>query len=72
MEYAQLGVWGNIPWKYELNPFSGLGGDMKTSFDNETKTDGQMDKHTDKRTNERTTEQKLEDKYKNTFLHTKI
>ena len=45
MEYAQLGVWGNIPWKYELNPFSGLGGDVKTSFDNETDkwTDEQMD-----------------------------
>ena len=43
MEYAQLGVWGNIPWKYELNPLSGLGGDVKTSFDNETKTDGRTD-----------------------------
>ena len=38
MEYAQLGVWGNIPWKYEVNPFSGLGGDVKTSFFNENKT----------------------------------
>ena len=46
MEYVQLGVWGNIPWKYELNPFSGLGGDVKTSFDNETKTDEWTDKHT--------------------------
>ena len=32
MEYAQLGVWGNIPWKYELNPVSVLGGDVMTSF----------------------------------------
>ena len=38
MEYAQLGVWGNIPWKYEVNPFSSLGGDVKTSFFNENKT----------------------------------
>ena len=42
MKYAQLGVWGNIPWKYELNPFSGLGGDVLASFDNETAMDGQM------------------------------
>ena len=35
MGYAQLGVWGNIPWKYELNPVSGLGG----AFSNENKTD---------------------------------
>ena len=46
MEFAQLGVWGNILWKYELNPFIGLGGDVKTSFDNETKTDGRMDART--------------------------
>ena len=39
MEYAQLGVWGNILWKYEVNPFSGLVGDVKTSFFNESKTD---------------------------------
>ena len=39
IEYAQLGVWGNIPWKYEVNPFSSLGGDVKTSFFNESKTD---------------------------------
>ena len=51
MEYAQLEVWGNIPWKYELNPFSGLGGDVKSSLDNETKMD--------ERTHERTNEQKL-------------
>ena len=36
-----LGVWGNIPWKYELNPFSGLGRDVMTSLDNETKMHGQ-------------------------------
>ena len=48
MEYAQLGVWGNIPWNYELNPFSSLGGDVMTSFDNETKM------------NTRTEERKLE------------
>ena len=35
---GQLWVWGNIPWKYELNPFSGLGGDVRTSLDSETKT----------------------------------
>ena len=39
MGYAQLGVWGNIPWKYELNPVSGVGGDVMTSFLNENKTD---------------------------------
>ena len=40
MEYAQLGVWGKISWKYELNPLSGLGGDVVTSFySNENKTD---------------------------------
>ena len=39
MGYAQLGVWGNIPWKFELNPFSSLGEDVFTSLDNETKTD---------------------------------
>jgi hypothetical protein len=39
MGYAQLGVWGNIPWKYELNPVSGLGGDVFTRFFNEKKTD---------------------------------
>ena len=43
MEYAQLGVWGNIPWKYELNPFSGLGGDVLISFDNKTATDKRTD-----------------------------
>ena len=32
MEYAQLGVWGNIPWKYELNPVSVLGGDVIASL----------------------------------------
>ena len=41
MEYAQIGVWGNIPWKYELNPFSGLGGDVRISLDNETATNEQ-------------------------------
>ena len=45
MEFAQLGVWGNIPWKYELNLFIGLG-DVKTSYDNETKTDGRTDRRT--------------------------
>ena len=43
MEYAQLGVWGNIPWKYELNPFSGLGGDVRTSFDNQSNMNKRMD-----------------------------
>ena len=52
MEYAQLGVLGNIPWKYELNPFSGLGGDVRTSLDNETN---------ETKTNARTNSQKLED-----------
>ena len=32
MEYAQLGVWGNIPWQYEVNPVCGLGGDVVTRF----------------------------------------
>ena len=32
MEYAQQGDLGNNPWKYERNPFSGSGGDVKTSF----------------------------------------
>ena len=44
----ELGVWGNIPWKYELNPFIDLGGDVKTSFDNETKTHGRTDGRTNK------------------------
>ena len=47
MEYAQLGVWGNIPLKYELNPFSGLGGDVLTSFDNKTATDKRTDGQTE-------------------------
>ena len=45
MEYAQLGVWGNIPWKFELNPFSGLGGGVLTSLDNKDKTNEQTDKN---------------------------
>ena len=48
MQFAQLEVWENIPWKYELNEFSGLGKDVFTSFDSETKTDGQTDKQTNK------------------------
>ena len=44
MEYAQLGVWGNIPWKYEVNPFSGLGGDVLARLDIEKEqTDGRTD-----------------------------
>ena len=50
MEYAQLGVWGNIPWKYELNPFSGLGRDVRTSLDNKIMTDEQTDGRTDEQT----------------------
>ena len=45
MEYAQLGVWGNIPWKFELNLFIGLEGDVLTRLDNETKTDKRTDKN---------------------------
>ena len=43
MEYAQLEVWGNIPWKYELNLFSGLGGDVRTIFDNQSNMNKGMD-----------------------------
>ena len=43
MEYAQQEVWENIPWKYELNPFSPLGEDVMTSLDNETKTHGRKE-----------------------------
>ena len=35
-----LGVRGNILRKYELNLFSGLGGDVLTSYFNKNKTDG--------------------------------
>ena len=48
MEYAQLGVWGNIPWKYELNPFSGLGGDVKTNLITKLRRTNEL---TDGRTN---------------------
>ena len=48
MEYVQLGVWGNIPWKYEVNPFSGLGGNVLTSLDNENKTNERTEGWTDK------------------------
>ena len=34
-------VWGNIPWKFELNPLGALGGYVLTSFDNENTMDGQ-------------------------------
>ena len=27
-------VWGNIPWKWRLNPFDGLGGGVLTNLDN--------------------------------------
>ena len=36
---AQVGVWGNIPWKFELNPFISLAGDVLTSLHNANKTD---------------------------------
>ena len=49
MHIAQLGMSRNIAWKFEHNPFSGLGGDVMTSFENEMATDG------------RTNSQKLED-----------
>ena len=46
MEYAQLGIWGNIPWKYQVNPFNGLGGDVWTRLDKETKTNKQKEEQT--------------------------
>ena len=45
---TQLEVWGNIPWKYKLNRFSGLGGDVFTSLITKLR---RKDERTDGRTN---------------------
>ena len=43
MVYAQLGVWGDISWKYEHNPLSGFSRRCEDKLDNETKTDGRTE-----------------------------